>query len=148
MNAQPSRPDPLMPAQAYKTFAVVSPLGTHFRPGTCAETNCPHYLKGWRTRVEALTPDLLHTATTSGRRYTVQQIAEGETYLVFPAGQACFRVSEHRVRLDRAPLYVVRDGDHRGNPRGTKARVHLSPDNWLDDFATHQQAIADEIEKG
>jgi hypothetical protein len=50
--------------------------------------------------------------------------------------------------LDRAPLYVVRDGDHRGNPRGTRDRLHQNPGNWVDDFATHQQAIADEIKKG
>lgn len=143
-----NRVAPLMDPAAYKTYAVVAPVGTHFRRGTCAETNCPHYLNGWRTRIENLTPDLLHTATHSGRQYTVQQVAEGESYLVFPAGQPCFAASEHRVRLDRPPLYVVRDGDHRGNPRGTKARVHHTPDNWLDDFATHQQTIADEIAKG
>lgn len=148
MSAHLSRPDPLMPSEAYKTYAVVSPLSTHWRPATCAEVDCPHYLKGWRTRVETLTPDLLHAAKTSGRRYTVQQVADGETYLVFPAGQSCFAVSRHRMQAGRPPLFVVRDGDYRGNPRGTKTRVHMSPDNWLDDFATHQQAIADEIEKG
>lgn len=148
MDFRLSRPDPLMPAQNYKTYAVVSPLGSHFRPATCAEADCPHYLNGWRTRIENLTPDLLHAAKTSGRRYTVQQITEGETYLVFSAGQPCFAASAHRVRIDRPPLYVVRDGDWRGNPRRTKARVHHNPANWLEDFATHQQAIADEIEKG
>jgi len=143
-----SRPDPLMPAGAYKTYAVVQPLRTHWRPATCAEVDCPHYLNGWRTRVENLTPDLLHAAKTSGRRYTVQQIAEGESYLVFQPGQPCFATARHRTQVGRPPLYVVRDGDWRGNPRGTKDRVHLTPDNWLEDFAGHQQKIADEIEKG
>lgn len=143
-----NRVEPLMDAGAYKTYAVVAPVSTHFRRGTCAETNCPHYLNGWRTRIENLTPDLLHTATHSGRRYTVQQVAEGESYLVFPAGQPCFAAAEHRVRLDRPPLYIVRDGDHRGNPRRTRARQHLNPANWVEDFAEHQQALADEIKKG
>jgi len=142
------RPEPVGPPAAYKTYAVAAPLGSHFRPGTCAEAGCEHYLNGWRVRVEGLTPDLLHTAKTSGRKFTEQRVGEGETWLIFEAGQPCFRASQHRVRIDRPPLYVVRDGDHRGNPRGTKPRVHHTPANWLDDFATHQQAIADEIAKG
>jgi hypothetical protein len=137
-----------MDAAAYKTYEMRSPLSSHFRPATCAEVACPHYLNGWRVRVEALTPDLLHAARNSGRKYTEQQVAEGETWLVFEPGQACFKASQHRARLDRPPLYLVRDGDHRGNPRGTKARLFQRPDQWVDDFATHQQNLADEIQKG
>lgn len=149
MGAQLSRIQPLMGPEAYKTYAVVSPLGTHFRPATCEEVGCPHYANGWRVRVEGLPPELVHAARTSGRKYMEQHVADNETWLVFDAGQACFRASDHRTRKsDRPPLYVVRDGDYRGNPRRTKDRVHHTPDNWLDDFATHQQAIADEIEKG
>jgi hypothetical protein len=140
--------NPAMPPQFYKTYAVVTPLSSHFRRGTCAEVGCEPYLKGWRTRVEGLPPEMLHDARNSGRRYTEQHVAEGETWLVFEAGQPCFRAETHRTRIDRAPLYVVREGDHRGNPRGTKARLHQQPDNWLDDFATHQQAIADAIKEG
>ncbi|MGW4670075.1 hypothetical protein [Streptomyces sp. NPDC004324] len=149
MGAQVTRIEPRMGPEAYKTYAVVSPLGTHFRKATCAEAGCLHYRNGWQTRVEGLPAEMLHAARTSGRKYTEQQTAPGETWLVFEAGQPCFRASQHRVRVsDRPPLYVVRDGDYRGNPRGTKDRVHHTPDNWLDDFATHQQAIADEIKKG
>jgi hypothetical protein len=137
-----------MGPDAYKTYAVVSPLSTHFRPASCEEIGCPHYLNGWRVRVEGLSPQDIHAAKNSGRRWVEQRVAEGETWLVFEAGQSCFRVSTHRTRMDRPPLYVVRDGDHRGNPRGTKARVHHSPANWLEDFAGHQQKIADEIKKG
>lgn len=143
-----SRIQPLMGAAAYKTYEVVSPLSTHFRPATCAEVDCPHYVNGWRVRVEALTPDLLHAARNSGRKYVEQPVAEGETWLVFEAGQDCFKASQHRTRMDRQPLYVVRDGDWRGNPRGTKARLHQRPDHWVEDFAEHQQKLADEIEKG
>jgi hypothetical protein len=142
------RPEPLMRPEAYKTYSMVSPLSSHFRPATCAEVDCPHYLNGWRVRLENLTPDLQHAARKSGRKYVEQPVAAGETYLVFEAGQPCFKASEHRARIDRPPLYVVRDGDHRGNPRGTKARLFQRADQWVDDFATHQQSIADEIQKG
>lgn len=149
MSVHLSRPAPLMPAHAYKTYAVVSPLSTHFRPASCAEANCEYYLNGFQVRVEGLAPKVLHAVQNSGRKYTVQKAAEGETYLAFEAGQPCLRESLHRVRVeDRPPLYVVKDGDYRGNPRNTKPRVHHSPANWLDDFATHQQAIADAIKEG
>lgn len=143
-----NRPTPKMDPQYYKTYAVVSPLTTHWRPATCAETNCPHYLNGWGVRIENLTPELRHAATTSGRKYRLEIVSATESWLVFEAGQPCFRASQHRVQLGRPPLFLVRDGDHRGNPRRTKTRQHLNPQTWVDDFAEHQQKLADEIEKG
>ncbi|MGW1532335.1 hypothetical protein [Streptomyces aureus] len=143
-----NRPDPLMAPQAYKTYAVVQPLATHWRPATCAEVDCPHYLNGWRTRVENCTDDLLHAAKTSGRRYREFRVAAGETYLIFEAGQPCFAAATHRKQIGREPLYIVRDGDHRGNPRRTRARQHLTPATWVEDFSEHQQKLADEIKKG
>jgi hypothetical protein len=143
------RIQPLMGAEAYKTYEMRAPLSTHFRPATCAEANCTYYRDGFQVRVEGLAPQVLHAVQNSGRKYSVQKVAEGETYLAFEAGQPCLRASLHRVRIeDRPPLYIVRDGDFRGNPRGTRARQHLNPQFWVEDFATHQQAIADEIEKG
>ncbi|MFJ4682059.1 hypothetical protein [Streptomyces sp. NPDC088789] len=135
----------------------MSPLTTHMRQATCEEVGCDQFRQGWRVHLEALTPDLVHEARTArcvvnGRqvpyRYREERVAEGQTYLVFEAGQPCFRVAEHRAPIGRPPLYLVRDGDHRGNPRGTKARFHQRPDNWVEDFAEHQQALADEIKKG
>ena len=143
------RIEPLMDPSAYKTYAVVSPLTTHLRPATCAEVDCPHYVNGWRVRLESLTTDLQQAARNSGRKFVEQRVAEGETWLVFEAGQACFKAREHRTRIaDRPPLYVVRDGDHRGNPRRTKARLHQRPEDWVESFAEHQQKLRDEIEKG
>lgn len=148
MSVQLSRIQPLMGPEAYKTYAVVSPLSTHFRPATCAEANCSYHRDGFQVRVEGLAPEVLHAVQHSGRKYTVQTVAEGETYLVFEPGQSCLQQSLHRVPVDRPPLYIVRDGDFRGNPRGTKARLHQNPGDWVDDFATHQQAIADAIQEG
>lgn len=140
--------EPLMGPESYKTYAVHAPLSTHFRPATCEEVDCPHYIHGWRTRVEGLPPDLLHAARTSGRHYREVQLAEGETWMEFSAGQSCFQVSKHRKRIEKPELYIVRDGDLRGNPRGTKARLHQRPADWQDDFANHQQALADAQARG
>jgi hypothetical protein len=137
-----------MAPEAYKTYEIVVPAGTHFRPATCEEVDCPQYAGGWRVRVEGLPPEMVHTAKNCGRKYEEQHIAEGETWLVFEAGQRCFQASQHRTRIDKPELYVVRDGDHRGNPRGTKARLHQRPADWQDDFATHQQGLADAFQEG
>ena len=152
------RIEPLMEPGAYKTYAMVSPLATHFRPATCAEVDCPHYLNGWGVRIHQLPAEdqaAVRQATyeTQGRRYRYayeeREMTAGETWLLFKPGQPCFKAREHRARVDdRPPLYIVRDGDHRGNPRGTKARLHQRPENWVEDFAEHQQKLADEIEKG
>ncbi|PBC71581.1 hypothetical protein BX265_6191 [Streptomyces sp. TLI_235] len=141
------RIQPAMPAAAYKTYRILAPANTHFRKATCAETNCPHYLNGWQVRVEGLDPVLLHAARNSGRRYVEQHVREGETWLVFEAGQSCFQVSQHRIRLDKPELYLVRGGDWRGNPTGEQ-RQHASAADWVEDFGEHQQQLSDEHEKG
>lgn len=148
MSASLNRIQPLMGPEAYKTYEMRSPLSTHFRPATCAEADCAYYRDGFQVRVEGLAPQVLQAVQQSGRSYTVQKVAEGETYLAFTPGQPCLRASLHRVRVERPPLYIVRDGDFRGNPRRTKARLHQRPEDWVDDFATHQQAIADAIQEG
>lgn len=144
---QPFRLEPAMPPGAYQTYRIVSPAATHWRAASCEEVDCLDWRNGWRVRVEELSPQLLHTATNSGRRYQVLDVAEGEHWLVFEAGQACFRAGEHKVPTGRPELYVVQGGDWRGNPTGMR-RQHSKAEDWVDDFGTHQQKIADQIEKG
>ena len=141
-----NRVEPAMPAGAYKTYQIAAPLGSHFRPATCAEIDCPDYLNGWRVRVENLTPDLLHAARTSGRRYREVPVAAGETWLSFEAGQPCFRAGEHRKRLERPELFIVRGGDWR--QQIGEARRHTRAEDWVDDFANHQSRIADAQGRG
>jgi len=142
------RIEPAMPPHAYKTYAMLSPITTHMRKATCEEVGCDQYRQGWRVHVQALPPDLLHAARTSGRRYREEHVAEGQTYLVFEPGQPCFKAETHRAPIGRPPLFLVREGDHRGNPRGTPTRLYDRPDQWVDDFATHQDNLADELRKG
>lgn len=143
-----NRPNPLMQAGSYKTYQIAAPLSTHFRPGTCAEVGCDKYLNGWKVRADVLDPQMLHTATHCGRKYTWEHVSELENWLVFEPGQPCFQASSHRARVEREEIYIVRDGDHRGNPRGTDPRRHASAADWQDDFANHQDAIAKAHEAG
>jgi hypothetical protein len=51
------------------------------------------------------------------------------------------------VRLDRPELYLVADGDWRGNPTG-RQRTHQNAADWVEDFGEHQLRIADQVERG
>jgi hypothetical protein len=141
--------EPGLPASARKTYQILSPAETHTRKVTCTEADCPYQANGWRSVIDESTELGIRQASyirhQSGRQFTV--LAEGGlTVFVFEAGQTCFQ--EHRASLDRPAHYIVRDGDHRGNPLGTAPRVHANSDDWVDDFATHQQGLADRLQQG
>lgn len=131
----------------YKTYQIVSPLSTHWEKATCQQVDCPDYLNGWRVKVEGLPPELVHAARSSLRKFSELEISSNEHWLVFEAGQPCFRASEHRRLLDKQELFIVRDGDFRGNPTGN-VRRHTSPEFWQEDFAEHQDQLAHRIQQG
>jgi len=138
-----------LPAAAVKTYQVLAPEVSHWKPATCREVECPNYMHGWRVRVESLTDRQLHAVIHSGRKFVRMDMAEGTTYLVFEPGQECFRSHEHRLPIGRPGLYIVRDGaPWRGNPRGTEPRIHTKPDYWVEDFAEHQQRLYDRWKRG
>lgn len=135
-----------LPVDAMKTYEIRMPKQTHWRAATCAEVECPEYLNGWRTRLPRGS-ELVDVLRHSGRRFhEITGLTDQELEFIFEPGQPCFRVSTHRVRVDRPELFVVREGDWRGNPRG-ESRLH-KPEDWVDDFATHQDKLATALERG
>lgn len=146
---QPFRIDPQLPVEAVKTYSVSAPIATHYRPASCAEVECPNMQHGWRTKIDPSTDlgaaQIRYIEQESGRRYTVEPDPDGLLVYTFAAGQKCF--AQHQISLEREPLYVVRGGDWRGNPRGEQTR-HTNADDWVDDFANHQQTLADRLERG
>lgn len=142
------RIDPRVGPECYKTYQIVAPARTHYREATCVEVGCKAYAGGFRSRIDVSTDlgrrQAKYIEERAGRRYTRTVTGTVVTY-DFPPGQRCFNT--HRVPLDREPLYVVRDGDYRGNPRGTRP-VTRRAGEWVDDFATHQQQIADMRKRG
>lgn len=147
MNRKPNRLAPPVPTQNYQTFAVRSPLQTHFRSATCAEVGCADYENGWSLRLEGLPPELVHAAKTSGRKYREARIAEGETYLLFDAGQPCFRESTHVKSLDRPEFFFIGRGDHRSFSTRKALKVD-SPDEFVDRFASHLDRLKAIRERG
>lgn len=146
---QPNYPTPLLPAHLRKTYSIRAPIQTHTRPGTCEEADCARYRDGWITRLDLTRPDGQYHAETirnlTGYQYTVTVREDGLTDYTFSAGQNCFE--QHRVPLERPAFFIVRGGDHRGNPRGTNLH-HGNAEDWVDDFANHQSSIADAIGRG
>jgi hypothetical protein len=144
------RIEPVGPVQAYKTYQILTPLSTHFRKATCAEAGCSRYLNGWETRVDETTDlgqaQAHYIRKDSGRGFSERREA-GLTVFRFEPGQRCFQSETHQVRLERPEIFIARDGDHRGNPTQRVVR-HENPDHWVEDFAEHQQRIADELERG
>jgi hypothetical protein len=140
---------PRLGPEAFKTYQIVAPLSTHFRPATCREVECGGYMRGWKTTVLPNSPQAAYIRRSSGRRFTEapNESGDGTVVFTFPPGQQCFRASEHRKSLEREPLYVVRGGDFRGDPR-RETPHRMRADDWVDDFAEHQQGLADRIEQG
>ncbi|MFD5564529.1 hypothetical protein [Kitasatospora griseola] len=150
MSGQLNRAEPAMPVTAYKTYRILSPVQTHFRPATCVEAGCAAYLNGWVSTIDETTvlgqQQAHYIRKQSGRGFTEERLPTGLTRFVFEAGQRCFS-GDHHVRLDRPELYVVQGGDWRGNPTGEK-RQHTSARDWIEDFGEHQQTLADEMKRG
>ena len=145
-----NRVTPRMGTRSYMTFAARTPLATHSRKATCAEVGCEGYLKGMTIPLSGLDPQLEHVARHSGRQFREVDgvdfgIGEGR-FLVFPPGQPCFASQSHRVSLERQAFYFVGRGDHRSFDvrRATPRREQ----DWVDQFANHQQRLREAQERG
>lgn len=133
--------------QDYRTFQILAPRSTHRRKATCAEVHCPHYELGWKVRVEGLDAQMLHTAKTSGRKYTELHVAENENWLLFESGQPCFRAATHSLPLDKQEIFIARDGDYRGNPTGNM-RKHTRPEFWIEEMQENNSKVRERLERG
>jgi len=148
---EPNRIDPQMPVSAYKTYQILQPRATHFLPASCEKVQCQPYLHGWRTTVDEGSTlgqqQAAYIRSSSGRRFEETRLAAGLTEFVFEAGQRCFAADQHIAPVGRPEVYVVRDGDWRGNPTG-QSRRHVRPADWVEDFADHQDRLATRAAQG
>lgn len=161
-----------LPPAFYKTYRLAAPLATHWRPVTCEEAGCEQYLNGWWSHCDETTEtgraQAYFIRKKSGRRFTEYREDPDDapaelrgrhlTFFWFPPGQDCFARSQHEwpegregrrhvVRNDRPEQYLVRGGDYRGNPTGER-RVHQRPQDWVEDFASHQLRLKTLLERG
>lgn len=146
------RLEPQGPSHLYKTYEIKAPKQTHFRPATCEEVDCKAYTSGWKSTIDTTTElgqkQYYYITKQSGRKFKITRLPQGLVEFEFEAGQTCFGASTHQIRLDRPEIFVVSQGDHR-TPRNLKnPRIHQNASDWVEDFAEHQQKLADEIQKG
>lgn len=143
-----NRIEPKVGPEHFKTYQLLAPIRTHRRPATCSEVECEKRARGFKAQFDVSTVQGRANAQAverSGRRRTFTVSGPMVTY-TFPAGQDCF--DRHTMTLEREPLYIVRGGDHRGNPRSVPRRTHRNGDDWVSDFGEHQERIAEQISRG
>lgn len=138
-----NRIEPTAPVEAMRTHAIFAPLETHWRKATCEKFGCLAFQHGWMLDTAGLTAEQVELAKRSGRHCTSVPGESGADVLVFGPGQQCFRVSEHRIRIEREELFIARNGDWRGNPDppGTKPVVFSSADAWHDSLGTQLDRV-------
>lgn len=148
MRQQLNRVIPKAGPEVYKTYSISSPRSTHRKPATCAQVDCEARAKGFTIPCDITTELGQRQAYYLRMNYSRSSVQTQQGDLVrftFPPGHDCF--AEHTVSLERPEFYLVRDGDWRGNPRGTPA-LHRNAADWVDDFATNQQSLADAVQEG
>jgi hypothetical protein len=135
-------PQPAGDPRLYKTFGIRAPSATHFRKATCEEVGCADFQYGWKLRWDVLGEQDRHLITHCGRKYVIDQ-----EWIIFEAGQPCFRFDLHKTRIDRPELFLVK-GTHMSLPSGGNVRQHKNAEDWTDDFKNTTQATVDQIERG
>jgi hypothetical protein len=140
----------------FQTFSMRRPLGTHWRKATCAEYECNEYLRGFVLKID-LGTDLgqrqYHYVTHDRTRsYTLDRVGDRLVHVLYGPGNECFasaaKEATHIVQNGRPPFYLVSGGDWRGNPRGTPRYVHRRPEDWVENFAEHQDKLATIKQRG
>lgn len=143
-----NRIEPKMGPEGFKSYQIAASISTHRRRATCSEVECIRRIRGFRAVFDVSTAEgrkNAHIVEISNRSYSRDVAGSIVTY-VFPAGQNCF--DAHTVTLEREPFYIVRGGDHRGNPLRISAVTHQRSDLWVEDFAEHQDKIARAQQRG
>lgn len=143
---------PKLPVTGMISFELHQPRSSHFRVATCAEVECEAYRNGWTMGFDLTNAAAVKAANwvrnQSGLAFTFERL-DTRVIFTFKPGQRCLESyrSPHYVPLERDPIAVRRSGDWRGNP-DQQRRVHSRLDDWVDEFANHQDRVATRIEQG
>jgi hypothetical protein len=143
--AEPFRLLPALPAAEMQTYNITS----RPRPATCEEVDCRHYREGWATVADEATDlgrrQAVYIRGDRTRKHSESRTEAGLTRFDFEPGQKCF--GSHTLPWEGREAFIRRGGDFRGNPRGDVLH-HRSAADWLEDFALHQQSVAEAVKRG
>lgn len=149
-----------VPGGMMKTFGIAKPRATHWVTASCERVECLNYLNGWVTEVDERTElggsQAHYVRSSSGRSFVEERTPDGLTRFTFRAGQPCF--AEHRVEVEREPIFLVRPGDRRHNVLGLPGvdlrlaeragRIHTRPEFWVEECAETLDSVRTVREKG
>lgn len=149
-----------VPQRAMRSFGIVKPTDTHSVRASCELVECLNYLNGWATEVDERTElggrQAAYVRSSAGRSFTEERTPEGLTRFTFRSGQPCF--AEHRVEVERPPIFLVRPGDRRANVLGLPevdlalarraGRIHTRPEFWVEECAETLDSVRTVREKG
>lgn len=134
----------LLAPGAYQTYSITQRPDVLLR-AACEQVGCAAWANGWESHIDESTPlgqqQAAYIRQRSGRTFRETRTGPGITVFRFEAHQRCF--AEHQTRPQ---LYAVRGGDHREVAGPT--RTHTRPADWVEDFGEHQQALAEQQQKG
>ncbi|MFF9271149.1 hypothetical protein [Streptomyces rochei] len=140
-----TRIDPNLPVGAYQTYQITRRRDTTVR-AVCEQVACQAWRNGWDSvideRTELGTAQAAYIRTQSRRTFREMRTEQGLTVFRFESGQRCF--ADHQTVPE---LYLVRDGDWRGNPTGRK-RTHSRAADWVEDFGENQLRLVENQRKG
>lgn len=125
----------------HRTYQILAPLDSHWRPASCAQVACEAHTYGWRTTIDETTTlgkaQADYIRHRGGRAYTETDLAAGLTAFDFDPGQPCFQAGEHRTPLERPEILQVVTGY--GNQ--LDGALTMRPADWVEDFAEHVDDI-------
>lgn len=110
-------------------FSITMPPSTHFRPVSCADIGCKHYVMGWVTTIDVSTQlgqaQADYIRHKSERSFVECQVSDSLVEFRFFPGQRCFR--EHKQRAHEVPpIFSVTAGGQR--------QVYREVERWQNDF--------------
>lgn len=141
---------PTLPVEKMQTYKISRPPATHTRPATCAEVDCPDFVKGYTVRLPRGDDRivLLRRAADGWvdgfkrEMCEVTGIDSAEQEFLFNPGSPCLKATTHRCTLDRPEIYVVREGDWRNARTARLIRRHQRPEHWVEDMQENLDAVA------
>lgn len=140
-----SRIEPNLPVGAYQTYSITAQQDVAV-VAACEQVGCEAWRHGWDSVIDESTQlgqqQAAYIRTQSRRTFREARTDAGLTVFRFEAHQRCF--AEHRTRPE---IYLVRDGDWRGNPTGRR-RQHTRPADWVEDMQENQGRLIEAQERG
>lgn len=133
---------------AYKTFQATSPKRTHWRKAkSCEEVGCANWSNGWTMVIYPDTPEgKQHLAVFEPHKtefnYTTEKSPGNGLKYIFAAGQNCFELPNHEVRLPYPERYFIRQGDARQFGR----TIELNPEDFQGEMNLNNEAYNRRLE--